>query len=238
MPALVASQRLHDVVIGLGVDAAARADVRDRRGLELEIAEPARRTRPARRRVRNWPGKIRSACSSHVAWRLVPCRIVEVGDADAAHDRSERRVEWFDLHCAHPQGRSLFNVPSRSRRRSNGRGTRSSAKASTSTLAYCSFRPLVVPMNRRRVTSIGSSRCAGCFCSVRSFPSCPCAAMTCSTPTGPNAADELVFEVLVAHEEAERFEIVAAERSPEDPFLTDVVQTLRGGRSEPRRRTK
>jgi hypothetical protein len=41
VPALVAAERLHDVVTGIGVDLAVAAEVGDRRGLELERAEAA-----------------------------------------------------------------------------------------------------------------------------------------------------------------------------------------------------
>ena len=229
VPALVAAQRLDDVVVGLGVHRAVAADVGDRRRLELEVAEP-----PGELvllvAVRNWPGKISSACSSQAAWSAAQVVVVEVGEpmprtiAPNVASSGSISMALTPTVAAYSRPPILGAGAIRARRRSKGRGTRSSAKASTSAPAYCSFRPLVVPMNRRRVTSIASPRCAGWFCNVRNLPSCPSAAMTRSTSSGPERTDELVFEVLVAHEEAERLEVVGAECSLEDPRLTGVVE--------------
>ena len=57
----------------------------------------------------------------------------------------------------------------------------------------------------------------GWFCNVRNMPSCPCRGDDPFDLVRTQRPDELVFEVLVAHEEAERLEVVGAECSLKTP---------------------
>ena len=207
MPALVAAERLHDVVVGLGVHACRLADVRDRRRLELELAEA--------------PGELVLLVDREELAREDQQRVLEPRGVELAHVASSRSASSMPRTIApnvassgsismaltptveayHGQPTPGAGAIRASRRPTAGAPRR--GRGLDERPAYCSLRPLVVPMNRRRVTSIASPRCAGWFCIFRNLRA-PLPRRSPVRPVRTQRTDELVFEVLVALEEPER----------------------------------
>ena len=85
----------------------------------------------------------------------------------------------------------------------SGAGTRSRPTSAASAAASRTLRPDFVPKKRCSWSCSERPRCAGCCWKVCSSPSSPSRATTSMTASVPERADQLVLEVVVAHEEAQ-----------------------------------